>query len=364
MVFALDDLARKVEALCRDQREPFVPQVVLSRRVRLLGRSRTFEKHVENRMHSFNIVLKPKPPFRLDLTAWALRRRARNAVDQWDGTTYRRVLVIDGTPMDVALKQTGLTDNPELIAKVTGNSSSMARTKVSHLLTQMLGLEIDLIPFYTLTRHDRRLAPLVEQFRGIKPPRFPSVFEGLVNAVACQQLSLTVGIELLNRMALECLPASRDTNQPSFPGPEDLVRLRAHRLRHLGFSYSKARSLLHLSRGILAGKINLKNLELLDNQSAVRQLTELRGVGRWTAEYVLLRGLGRIDVFPGDDVGARNRLALWLGRKDPMDYEGVRRAVQKWRPYAGLVYFHLLLAGLTKSGEMLLTGPAPTRLSA
>lgn len=315
-------------------------------------------------MGSFTFVLKPKPPFRLDLTAWALRRRARNVVDQWDGTTYRRVLVIDNTPLEIAVRQTGSKDNPELITAVTGASGPIARTRVPQLLKQMLGLEIDLVPFYVLARHDRRLAPLVEEFRGLKPPRFPSVFEALVNAVACQQLSLTVGIELLNRMARECAPVipSGEASQPSFPTPENMAHLNAHRLRHLGFSYGKARSLLELSRGILKGKIHLEGLDLIDNNGAVKRLMELHGVGRWTAEYALLRGLGRINVFPGDDVGARNRLARWLGRAGPLDYEGVRRAVRRWRPYAGLVYFHLLLAGLTQSGEMLVSGPA--RLSA
>src|SRR4051812_684300 len=61
-----------------------------------------------------------------------------------------------------------------------------------------------------------------------------------------------------------------------------------------------------------------------------------------TAEYVLLRGLGRLHVFPGDDVGAQNNLARWLGRPRPLDYDGVNRAVEKWRPYAGMLYFHLL----------------------
>lgn len=315
-------------------------------------------------MGSFTFVLKPRPPFRLELTAWVLRRRARNVVDQWDGTTYRRVLVIDTTPLEIAVRQTRSIDNPELTIAVTRASGPIARTKVPQLLTQMLGLEIDLASFYAMARRDRRLAPLVEEFRGLKPPRFPSVFEALVNAVACQQLSLTVGIELLNRMARECAPAiiSGDVRQPAFPTPENLAHLNAHRLRHLGFSYGKAGSLLELSRGILKGKVHLDGLDLIDNNGAVKRLMELHGVGRWTAEYALLRGLGRIDVFPGDDVGARNRLARWLGRKGPLDYEGVRRAVQSWRPYAGLVYFHLLLAGLTQSGEMLLTGPA--RLSA
>jgi len=314
-------------------------------------------------MRSFTFVLKPKPPFRLDLTVWALRRRARNVVDQWDGTTYTRVLVINNTQMEIAVRQAGSMDHPDLITALNGPPGPM-RTKVSHLLTQMLGLGIDLAPFYAMAKHDRRLAPLVEEFHGLKPPRFPSVFEALVNGVACQQLSLTVGIELLNRMARECARAiiPSEASQPAFPTPANLAHLNAHRLRHLGFSYGKAKSLLELSRGILKGNVHLEGLDHIDNNGAVRRLMDLHGVGRWTAEYALLRALGRIDVFPGDDVGARNRLARWLGHKDPLDYPGVCRAVQRWRPYAGLVYFHLLIAGLKESGEMLLTGPA--RLSA
>jgi len=311
-------------------------------------------------MGSFTFVRKPKPPFRLDLTVWALRRRARIVVDQWDGTTYRRALVINNTPLEIAVRQAGSMDHPDLITALNGPPGPIVRTKVSHLLTQMLGLGIDLVPFYRKAKHDRRLAPLVEEFRGLKPPRFPSVFEALVNGVACQQLSLTVGIELLNRMARECARATipSEASQPAFPTPENLGHLNAHRLRHLGFSYGKARALLGLSRGILKGDIHLEGLDDIDNNGAVRRLMNLHGVGRWTAEYALLRALGRIDVFPGDDVGARNRLARWLGHKDPLDYPGVRRAVQRWRPYAGMVYFHLLIAGLAESGEMLLTGSA------
>jgi DNA-3-methyladenine glycosylase II len=78
----------------------------------------------------------------------------------------------------------------------------------------------------------------------------------------------------------------------------------------------------------------------------------MRGVGRWTTEYVLLRGLGRLHVFPGDDVGAQKRLARWLGRSRSLDYAGVRRAVDRWQPYAGLVYFHLLLDGLAQAGVL------------
>ncbi len=129
--------------------------------------------------------------------------------------------------------------------------------------------------------------------------------------------------------------------------------MKAPTFRHLGFSYSKARSLLSLARETVGGQFHSEHLQELGNESAVQDSLKLRGVGRWTAEYVLLRGLGRLDTFPGDDVGARNRLALWLGRDGPLDYDAVKRVVKRWQPYAGLVYLHLLLAGLTESGEML-----------
>ena len=80
----------------------------------------------------------------------------------------------------------------------------------------------------------------------------------------------------------------------------------------LGFSRAKARSIVELAAGISAGTFAPTAIETLDDREAVQALLRLRGVGRWTAEYALLRGLGRLHVFPGDDVGARNNLAHWL----------------------------------------------------
>ena len=82
------------------------------------------------------------------------------------------------------------------------------------------------------------------------------------------------------------------------------------------------------------------------------RLRALRGVGRWTAEYALLRGFGRLHVFPGDDVGARNNLQRWLGLLEPLDYDGVARVLDRWQPFQGLVYLHLLLWGLQRESPL------------
>jgi DNA-3-methyladenine glycosylase II len=98
--------------------------------------------------------------------------------------------------------------------------------------------------------------------------------------------------------------------------------------------------------------LDLESFANLDNAEAASRLLDLPGVGRWTAEYVLLRGIGRIDVFPGDDIGARNNLARWLHLPKPLDYSRVMHVVGKWRPYGGLIYFHLLLDGLERAGHL------------
>jgi hypothetical protein len=69
-------------------------------------------------------------------------------------------------------------------------------------LERLLGIRIDLTEFYRLAARDGNLGPLAERFRGLKPPRLPTLFEGLVNGIACQQMSLTLGILLLNRKRL------------------------------------------------------------------------------------------------------------------------------------------------------------------
>lgn len=180
------------------------------------------------------------------------------------------------------------------------------------------------------------------------------MFEALVNAVACQQLSLVVGLELLNRLAAvsNVRRGMAGDAHYGFPAPRDVVRLPPSRYRAIGFSRQKVHALLALARAVDRRRIDLELLAREDDDEVCARLLELRGVGRWTAEYVLLRGLGRLHVFPGDDVGAQNRFARWLGLSGSLDYAGVRKAVEKWQPYAGLVYFHLLLDGLSRAGAL------------
>ena len=302
-----------------------------------------------------SFALKPLPPFRLDYTVWVLRRRLDNIWDRWDGQAYRRVLVVDEKPLDIAVTQAGPPEEPELKIVATGTRLKPdTESKLTAILERLLDLRTDLAGFYRLAAKDPKLKPLAFSFRGMKPPRYPSVFEALVNAVTCQQFTLTAGIRLLSRLVVNYgIPfKERNNSFHAFPRPEDLAGVDTQDLRKLGYSRQKACSLIELARKVVEGGFNLEALASLEDSTALEELTDLRGVGRWTAEYALLRGLGRIHIFPGDDVGVRNRLQDWLKVTRPLDYEGVRRLLNRWKPYGGLIYFHLLLKGLSEAGRL------------
>ena len=211
---------------------------------------------------------------------------------------------------------------------------------------------------------DPLLGPLAARMRGLKPPRFPTVFEALVNGIACQQLSLAVGIQLLNRLAADRGKAVSDgpDGPRAFPDPDALACLDTNDVKRHGFSTTKARTIIEVAQAVVADRLDLEALQELEDGAVIERLTSLRGIGRWTAEYVLLRGLGRLHVFPGDDVGAHNKLRHLFGIDTALDYDAVHRLVARWQPYAGVVYFHLLLDSLSRAG-VVVSARGPDRYS-
>ena len=305
-------------------------------------------------MPEISFHLKPRAPFRLDLTVWALRRRPDNAIDFWDGRFYRRVLVLHGVPVQISVRQTRPPDQPQLeVTAISGQRQPLSlKDELTAILERTLGLQIDLSGFYKMASDDPKIGALVRRFTGFRPPRFPTVFETLVNAIACQQLTVSVGIMLLNRLAQTRGMAFGESSAAAFafPAPGELGRARPETLGALGFSRQKATALIRLGRECAGGASHFDALAKLDDREAVTRLLELHGIGRWSAEYTMLRGLGRLNVFPADDVAGQKNLHRWLNLRKSPTYERARRVLSRFHPYEGLLYFHFLLAKLDSRG--------------
>jgi DNA-3-methyladenine glycosylase II len=295
----------------------------------------------------FNLLV--MPPFRLDLTVWALRRRKENSFDSWSNGIYQRVLVIEEKPVLVRIRQIESKSGPKIEVTLKGNTSG-DRTAATQIIEWMLSIKTNLVDFYRIALPSDKVGLLVKRFLGLKPPRFPSLFEALVNGICCQQLSLTVGIILLSRLSEKYGLSVPDENMKSFPKPKRLEKATIQELRELGLSRQKAVAIIELSQEFAKQPLEFKDFEGLDNESVVAQLVRYRGIGRWTAEYVHLRGLGRLNKFPGDDVGARNNLKRRFGINKPLNYHDVNSIMARWHPFEGFIYFHFLLDKLYEQG--------------
>ena len=308
-------------------------------------------------MAELTFTLRPRPPFRLDLTVWAIRRRAHNIVDRFDDGVWRRVLVIGKSPVTIAVRQTRFGERPEIEVRISAARPQAVKAEVAAIVTRMLGLDRDLSDFYRLARGDAHLRELAERLRGMKPVRYATVFEAFANAVACQLVSLSAGMHVLNRLT-EAFGIVGEVNHAappmrSFPPAAAIVRSNPDALRALGLSRQKGEYLIGLAKLAIDPKDpDFTSIAQLDDDDAIARLSKIRGVGRWTAEYVMLRGFGRINIFPGDDVGGRNKLFEWLGMGDAPTYDGVGRMLERWHPYGGLIYLHLIVNAVADAGHV------------
>jgi DNA-3-methyladenine glycosylase II len=307
-----------------------------------------------DKLEERRFIIRVEPPFRFDMTARVLKRRPENLVDGWDGTTYRRVFAVDGGRLvsiavvavdggvEVAVRGPGLTDDD--VDAVRG------------VVTRTFGLSTDLSGFKRIAEVDPVLGELYRGFEGVRPPRFPTLLEACVNAVACQQLTLTYGMTIVSRLCVR-YGVSIDSQflfhgqfAHAFPESEALAVADPAEIKGLGYSSAKARSIVEIAGEVAGGRLREDEFGDLDDADALARLRRLRGIGRWTGEYILLRGLGRLDVFPADDAGGRNNLMRWLGRAEKLDYDAIQNLLMPWKPYRGLMFILLMLRRLSDSG--------------
>jgi DNA-3-methyladenine glycosylase II len=227
---------------------------------------------------------------------------------------------------------------PALLLRLHGPAGAIGPW--SSLLRRMLGLDVELGPFYAAAARVPVLAELAERFRGLKPPRFATLWESLVNTIAFQQLSLASGMAAVGRLVRRCAsPVAFDGAALSpFPAPEAVSGLTDAELRACGFSRAKARSLRAAAGAVLNGALREDELERLPDAAVVERLRQVPGVGPWTSSLVLLRGMGRLTSFPMGDSGVNRRLRAVFGATDAAPL------LATLGDFRGMLYFNLLLS--------------------
>jgi DNA-3-methyladenine glycosylase II len=162
------------------------------------------------------------------------------------------------------------------------------------------------------------------------------LLRSLTRALVAQQLSVKAADTIFKRF-LALFPQD-------CPPPEAILDVPAARLREIGMSWRKAEYLHDLCRRTLEGSLPLERLDAMSDDEVMKTLTAVKGIGRWTAEMILIFQLGRPDILPVDDVGLLRAAKQVYGLKRPPTAKQFTRMGEKWRPYRSVACWYLWAA--------------------
>src|SRR5271154_6166051 len=180
-----------------------------------------------------------------------------------------------------------------------------------------------------LSKRDPVLKLLIREhgFCALTPEKRRSPFQSLVQAVAHQQLNGTAANTILRRF-IKLFPGRK------FPRPEDLAKVTDAQIRAAGFSFAKIKSIRDIAEKTLSGMIpSSRQIVKLSDDEIVARLTEVRGVGRWTVEMLLIFQLGREDVLPADDFGVRSGFRVAYKKREMPTVKELLAFGEKWNPH-------------------------------
>lgn len=297
--------------------------------------------------------LKPLAPYDFDLSA-SIFAGGDEHFQAYGGGTFTRVVrtgesaaARSGMAL-MRVTSTGTIDRPSLAVRLLSDRplTEAGRRRVRAAAESMLNLQLDLAPFYAAVRGDAVLHRLTRRLRGLKLPVTETPYEALVTSIIEQQISLRVArgmrLRVIRRFGEQLSVDGEEWL--AFPTPGMLAVARISELKACGLSTRKAEYIIDVSRRISLGELDLAGLGEMGNEQVVDRLVAVRGIGRWTAEMTMLRGLNRVSVLPADDLGLRRLIGRYYRSGERIDAGEARRIASGWGGWQGLAAFYLVVA--------------------
>ncbi len=286
-------------------------------------------------------VIPARQPFDFALTAaHQTNYRGKAGSDLFVDGTYYRALWLGGEPVGVAARP---VENGIEVSLPNGGPSAALAASVERV-AWLLGLDVEMDGFYEMLAGDPVLSDAVGSLRGLRHTRTETVWEALVHAVVGQQVSGVVARVMRDGIVTEYgSEVSVDGHViHAFPRPLTLLEAGHDALRARKLSARKAEYVLGIAEIALRGELDHETLAPLSDEEAVALLSGIRGVGRWTAQWTLMRALGRVDALPAGDLALQRVVGdcYFEGRR-LTEQELERFAEERWKPYRGLAVTYL-----------------------
>ena len=272
-------------------------------------------------------------------------------MEKIDGGTYKRALTISGHDVLLSIQSAGTIKRPRLILELFGDNLDTAIVEpAAAIVRRTFMLDVDPAPFLEAAQADPVLAQVVARHYQMRPMMIIDPFEALLWTVVGQQINMSFARRLKLALIEMCgrhMMVGGD-RFALFPGPREVAMLEESMMRQRQFSRQKAAYVKCIAAAALSGQLDFDVLRSLPAEQALAALTSIRGIGRWTAEYIMIRALGFRDAIPAADVGLRKAVGLAYAIGRHATEEEVRAISSKWPGWRGWGAFYLWLDRLLK----------------
>jgi DNA-3-methyladenine glycosylase II len=292
----------------------------------------------------------PRPPYDFSLSA-AIFGRGDPQVRMFGQGIFRQALDIGDKAVLVEVSSQGSVHAPNLCLSIRSDTtlSKSEIEKVKAIIFSMFNIDDDLVPFYTAMESDPVMTALVQQLWGVKAPTTPTVFEALTDSIIEQQISLAAAHSIEHRL-IKAVGKRLNLEEATwycYPTPQILAKTTDLTFRSCGLTLRKGEYLRDISRHIVDGTLDLDHFKTYpDTESIISEMVKVRGIGRWTAELTILRGLHRADSFPADDVGVRRFISRVYYNGKKISPDEARAFADIWGPWKGFAAYYLEVADM------------------
>jgi len=292
--------------------------------------------------------LQPLAPFSLELSA-QIFTGLNPAVRCFTDGIYSQVLNVNGSLVLATITSTGTVENPKLQVIVASNQPITAQTKQSakEAIEYIFNLNLNLKTIYNQAQNDPVMHKITQQLAGFKYPTTPTAFESLVDSIVEQQISIKIARTIQERLAQKFSEKIEidGAYYYAFPSPQNLTDASISDIRTCGLSQRKAEYIYGAAKAIATGNLDLEAMKTNPAIDAViAELDALKGIGVWTAELTLFRGMQRLNVLPADDFGIRRAISKYYCGGKPIKADEAREIAKPWHNWQGLAAFYLLAA--------------------
>ncbi len=293
-------------------------------------------------------TVKASAPFNFDLTAQIFSSGDKQIRSYANGQ-FTQVLKLNGKLTMVKLACAGTVEQPKMTVELKSNNPITLRDKqkAEEAVKFIFNLGFDLCSFYSEAKNDCTMTQIDQQLYGLKNPTTPTVFEALADSIVEQQISIKVAHVLEERLVKkfgEALTLNGETYY-AYPTPQNIAIVSIEEIRNCGLSQRKAEYIQGTAQLIVDGKLDLEHLKTQQNpEEIISELDEIKGIGLWTAELTMLRGMQKLDALPADDLGIRRVISRYYCGGKLIKTDEAREIAVRWGTWKGLAAFYLIIA--------------------